>query len=73
MEELGSGSRRDIGGWDGWVGGFKVTGEVREGRADVFKEGRKAGDVGLLSQCSVWKKRRFVECGKDVLTSSTSS
>ena len=40
MEELGSGSGRDIEGWGGWVGGFKVTGGGREGRADVFKEGR---------------------------------
>ena len=40
VEELGSGSGRDVGGGDGWVGGFKVKGGVREGRADVFKEGR---------------------------------
>ena len=40
VDELGSGSGRDIEGWGGWVGGFKVTGGVREGRADVFKEGR---------------------------------
>ena len=40
VEEIGSGSVRDVGGENGWVGGFKVIGGVREGRADVFKEGR---------------------------------
>ena len=59
VEELGSGSGRDVGGENGWVGGFKVIGGVREGRADVFKEGRKAGGVGLLSQFSTLKRRRF--------------
>ena len=49
VEELGSGSGGDVGGWDSWVGGLKVTGGVREGRADVFKEGRLVVLVFLAS------------------------
>ena len=49
VEELGSGSGRDVGGENGWVGVFKVIGGVREGRADVFKEGRLVVLVFLAS------------------------
>ena len=39
MEELGSGSLRDIEGW-GWLGGRLQGDRGRGEQADVFKEGR---------------------------------